>query len=360
MENLGIIIQLSVVLIFIVYVFFIDFIGPYLAVGILLILFFPVLNDVIQNRRKRDNNISDIKIKNTKSKFKKSPEVKKTLEPLFDSDQPDRLTYKESSSIEAENKLKVKDIVEIILSPKKIDTEAEITSYFKAISKIRSLGGDEEIDLTRKVADLIQLENLASQYESENGHFPSDKEWAELTNMPVSKFKKRLLLAKRAKKIIVQHNLRLVVSIAKKYMNRGLSFKELIQIGGSGLINAAGKFDHEKGYKFSTYATWYIRQAITRAIADRLLIFSPKKPKSEKEYSKLRDSKEDDILRQDLEKVMAPLSPRERDVLRLRFGMDDGRIHSYEEIGKIFKVTGARIEQIEQKALTKLRHPNTN
>merc|ERR1711904_672370 len=123
--------------------------------------------------------------------------------------------------------------------------------------------------LARKIADLLQLEELATQFESEKGHFPSVREWAELIDMPLSKFRRRLLLGRRAKEKMVQSNLRLVVSIAKKYMNRGLSFQDLIQEGSLGLIRAAEKFDHEKGYKFSTYATWWIRQAITRAIADQ-------------------------------------------------------------------------------------------
>ena len=314
-------------------------IGPILIVGGISIFFiYAVLNSVFEDRE--------------------TPKVKKRSEPLFDSDQPDRLTDYEPSSIEIDENLQVKDLVEIVLSPKKKDTEADITSYFKAISKIRRLLPSEESHLIKKVADLIHFEKLASQYESENGHFPSDKQWAELTNMPISKFKKRLLIARRAREIIVQHNLNLVVIIAKKYMNRGLSFQALIKVGGSGLISAAVNFDDEKGYKFSTFSTWYIREAITRAITDRLMNFSTKIPKGEKEYSKQRDSIEEDILRQDLERVMAALNPREREVLRMRYGMDNGRKKSLNEIGKIFKVTGARISQIEQKALSKLRNPN--
>ncbi|MDC3171005.1 sigma-70 family RNA polymerase sigma factor, partial [Prochlorococcus sp. AH-716-E13] len=149
------------------------------------------------------------------------------------------------------------------LGPKGIYTEDSIRVYLQEIGRIRLLRPDEEIELARKIADLLQLEELATQYESEKGHFPSVKEWAELIDMPLSKFRRRLLLGRRAKEKMVQSNLRLVVSIAKKYMNRGLSFQDLIQEGSLGLIRAAEKFDHEKGYKFSTYATWWIRQAIT-------------------------------------------------------------------------------------------------
>ena len=319
-----------------------------------------------------------------------------------------------------------KALASIKIGPKGVYTEDSIRVYLQEIGRIRLLRPDEEIELARKIADLLQLEEMALQYESENGNYPTTKEWAALASMPLMRFRRRLMLGRRAKEKMVQSNLRLVVSIAKKYMNRGLSFQDLIQEGSLGLIRAAEKFDHEKGYKFSTYATWWIRQAITRAIADQSrtirlpvhlyetisrikkttkvlsqefgrkpteeeiaesmemtieklrfiaksaqLPISLETPIGKEEDSRLGDFIEADIenpeqdvaktlLREDLEGVLATLSPRERDVLRLRYGLDDGRMKTLEEIGQIFDVTRERIRQIEAKALRKLRHPNRN
>ena len=319
-----------------------------------------------------------------------------------------------------------KALASIKLGPKGVYTEDSIRVYLQEIGRIRLLRPDEEIELARKIADLLTLEELAAQFESDHGHYPDTKEWAALVDMPLIKFRRRLMLGRRAKEKMVQSNLRLVVSIAKKYMNRGLSFQDLIQEGSLGLIRAAEKFDHEKGYKFSTYATWWIRQAITRAIADQSrtirlpvhlyetisrikkttktlsqefgrkpteeeiaesmemtieklrfiaksaqLPISLETPIGKEEDSRLGDFIEADIenpeqdvaknlLREDLEGVLATLSPRERDVLRLRYGLDDGRMKTLEEIGQIFDVTRERIRQIEAKALRKLRHPNRN
>lgn len=332
----------------------------------------------------------------------------------------------ELAAAKAKAEAKAKVLASIKVGPKGVYTEDSIRVYLQEIGRIRLLRPDEEIELARKIADLLHLEELAAQFESDNGKLPDTKEWAGLVEMPVIRFRRRLMLGRRAKEKMVQSNLRLVVSIAKKYMNRGLSFQDLIQEGSLGLIRAAEKFDHEKGYKFSTYATWWIRQAITRAIADQSrtirlpvhlyetisrikkttkvlsqefgrkpteeeiaesmemtieklrfiaksaqLPISLETPIGKEEDSRLGDFIEADIenpeqdvaknlLREDLEGVLATLSPRERDVLRLRYGLDDGRMKTLEEIGQIFDVTRERIRQIEAKALRKLRHPNRN
>ena len=272
--------------------------------------------------------------------------------------------------------------------PKGVAVDDPVRLYLREIGRIKLLSANEEIELARAI---IQ------------GGTPG-------------------AIAKRK---LVQANLRLVVSIAKKYVGRGMLFLDLIQEGNLGLIRAAEKFDHERGFKFSTYATWWIRQAITRAIADqartiripvhmvetinklkkvtrRLAQEYSRKPTEEElememnvsisklreiikiaqeplsletpigkeEDSRLGDFIEDkeadapiktvasDLLREDLAEVLCTLSPRERDVLRLRFGMDDGRQRTLEEVGQLFGVTRERIRQIEAKALRKLRHPN--
>jgi RNA polymerase primary sigma factor len=311
-------------------------------------------------------------------------------------------------------------------SKKKPYTEDSIRIYLQEIGRIRLLRAEEEIELARKIADLLELERIREKLWQQLGRIPSDQEWSRAVGMEFSAFQRRIYLGRKAKDKMVQSNLRLVVSIAKKYMNRGLSFQDLIQEGSLGLIRAAEKFDHEKGYKFSTYATWWIRQAITRAIADQSrtirlpvhlyetisrikkttkilsqemhrkpteeeiatrmemtieklrfiaksaqLPISLETPIGKEEDSRLGDfieadgeTPEDDVskslLREDLEHVLDTLSPRERDVLRLRYGLDDGRMKTLEEIGQIFNVTRERIRQIEAKALRKLRHPNRN
>ncbi len=276
----------------------------------------------------------------------------------------------------------------------------------------------ENLDLT--VPDGINIEDPVRMYLKEIGKVPllSAEEEIELA--------KRMELGdQEAKKRLAEANLRLVVSIAKRYVGRGMLFLDLIQEGNLGLIKAVEKFDYRKGYKFSTYATWWIRQAITRAIADQARTIripvhmvetinklirvsrqllqelgrepSPEEiademnmpvervreilkisqepvsletPIGEEEDSHLGDFIQDDnvpvpadaaaftLLKEQLVEVLGTLTEREQKVLRLRFGLDDGRARTLEEVGKEFNVTRERIRQIEAKALRKLRHPS--
>ena len=290
---------------------------------------------------------------------------------------------------------------------------------------------DEEIILTEE--DEVDMENLdLSIPDSISIEDPVRMYLKEIGKVPLLSAEEEIELAKRmelgdqeAKKRLAEANLRLVVSIAKRYVGRGMLFLDLIQEGNLGLIKAVEKFDYRKGYKFSTYATWWIRQAITRAIADQARTIripvhmvetinklirvsrqllqelgreptpeeiaeemnmpvdrvreilkisqepvSLETPIGEEEDSHLGDFIQDDnvpvpadaaaftLLKEQLVEVLGTLTEREQKVLRLRFGLDDGRARTLEEVGKEFNVTRERIRQIEAKALRKLRHPS--
>ena len=276
----------------------------------------------------------------------------------------------------------------------------------------------ENIDLS--VPDSVSIEDPVRMYLKEIGKVPL------LTAEEEIELAKRMEIGdEEAKKKLAEANLRLVVSIAKRYVGRGMLFLDLIQEGNLGLIKAVEKFDYRKGFKFSTYATWWIRQAITRAIADQARTIripvhmvetinklirvsrqllqelgreptpdeiaesmnmpvervreilkisqepvSLETPIGEEEDSHLGDFIQDDqvpvpadaaaftLLKEQLEEVLETLTEREQKVLRLRFGLDDGRARTLEEVGKVFNVTRERIRQIEAKALRKLRHPS--
>lgn len=297
--------------------------------------------------------------------------------------------------------------------------------YLQLIGRVRLLRPEEEIQLAREISQLLHWEHVKVSLREKLQREPTSSEWTAACKVSdVKKFRSILHNARRAKERMVAANLRLVVSIAKRYVNRGMSLQDLIQEGSLGLIRAAEKFDSEKGFKFSTYATWWVKQAVTRAIADhsrtiRLPVhlydtisairkttrtlnieigrspteeeiaekmdmsveklrsvlqsaqptLSLERPlKNDDDASQLSDfieadqeSPEDHVeksmLRDDLENVINSLSPRERDVVRMRYGLDDGRIKTLEEIGQIFSVTRERVRQIEAKAIRKLRQP---
>ena len=315
----------------------------------------------------------------------------------------------------------------------------QIDQVFDAFEEIGvDLLRDDDFEEEPDVEDLKEVENLKldeitdTSYEGINVDDPVRMYLREIGRIPLLTYEQELDLAKRileddeeAKQKLAESNLRLVVSIAKKYVGRGMLFLDLIQEGNMGLIKAVEKFDYTKGFKFSTYATWWIRQAITRAIADQARTIripvhmvetinklirtsrhllqqlgrepsveeiaeemeipvekvmeiqkiaqdpvSLETPIGEEDDSHLGDFIQDDdspaphdsaaytLLKEQLEEVMNTLTPREAKVLKLRFGLEDGKARTLEEVGRQFQVTRERIRQIEAKALRKLRHPS--
>lgn len=308
--------------------------------------------------------------------------------------------------------------------PEGVSVEDPVRMYLKEIGKVPLLSADEEIELAQKMeAGSVAVEKIPLFKErlAETG----DEQEKEEIQAEIKALQLDVDRGSDAKKRLAEANLRLVVSIAKRYVGRGMLFLDLIQEGNLGLIKAVEKFDYRKGYKFSTYATWWIRQAITRAIADQARTIripvhmvetinklirvsrqllqelgreptpeeiaeemkmpvervreilkisqepvSLETPIGEEEDSHLGDFIKDDnepvpadaatftLLKEQLEEVLGTLTEREQKVLTLRFGLEDGRARTLEEVGKEFNVTRERIRQIEAKALRKLRHPS--
>lgn len=308
--------------------------------------------------------------------------------------------------------------------PEGVSVEDPVRMYLKEIGKVPLLSADEEIELAQKMeAGSVAVEKIPLLKERlvETG----DEQEKEEIQAEIKALQLDVDRGSDAKKRLAEANLRLVVSIAKRYVGRGMLFLDLIQEGNLGLIKAVEKFDYRKGYKFSTYATWWIRQAITRAIADQARTIripvhmvetinklirvsrqllqelgreptpeeiaeemkmpvervreilkisqepvSLETPIGEEEDSHLGDFIKDDnvpvpadaatftLLKEQLEEVLGTLTEREQKVLTLRFGLEDGRARTLEEVGKEFNVTRERIRQIEAKALRKLRHPS--
>ncbi len=364
-------------------------------------------------------------------------------------DDAEQIEVKEKSTENVENEgNKVKEIIERAKNKGKITfgelatqlDEADPEEIDKVFDAFEDLGvnilqedlEEPDIEDLEEVEDIKIEEIDLTNLDGINVDDPVRMYLREIGRIPLLSYEEELELAQKviegdenAKKKLTESNLRLVVSIAKKYVGRGMLFLDLIQEGNMGLIKAVEKFDYEKGFKFSTYATWWIRQAITRAIADQARTIripvhmvetinklirtsrhllqqlgrepSPEEiakemeisvekvmeiqkiaqdpvsletPIGEEDDSHLGDFIQDDdspapqdsaaytLLKEQLEEVMGTLTPREAKVLKLRFGLEDGKARTLEEVGKEFMVTRERIRQIEAKALRKLRHPS--
>ena len=322
----------------------------------------------------------------------------------------------EAEEIENEiGRLTSAEDMEKMLAQEGLAVDDPVRMYLKEIGKVPLLDSTEELELAQIMFEGVQASEILADPEGLEG---LDEDY-------IKELKAKAKAGEKAKNKLVEANLRLVVSIAKRHSGKGLSFLDLIQEGNLGLLKAVEKFDYRKGYKFSTYATWWIRQAITRAIADqartiripvhmvetihkvsrvsrkllqqygheasveeiaREMNITPEKvreimkialdpvslemPIGEEEDSHLGDFIQDEdspapsdavsqtMLREQLLEVLHTLTPREEQVLMLRFGLKDGRMRTLGEVGKVFDITRERIRQIEAKALRKLRHPS--
>ncbi|KAF6002552.1 hypothetical protein F1559_004144 [Cyanidiococcus yangmingshanensis] len=346
--------------------------------------------------------------------------------------------YSNSETEEAESQIESDELLDFIVEevdPADVDlstVEAKddtIRSYLREIGRYQLLHPGEEIELSKQVCILMDLEQFQRSFREEHGKSPTESEWAQGCGYgdDVEKLREHIRDGRKAKERMVTANLRLVVSIAKRYSNRGVALQDLIQEGSIGLIRGVEKFDAERGFRFSTYATWWIRQSITRAISDssrsirlpvhvhdtislirkqtKALQVELGRPPSEEEIcesvgidrakyrlvmecsrnivsletplrsgddvhflgesliapeERAEETVSRDTLRESIEKVLHCLSTREREVIRMRFGLTDGRPRTLEEVGSRFNVTRERIRQIESKALKKLRTPAEN
>lgn len=317
-----------------------------------------------------------------------------------------------ASAVDSE--IKVSDFEDIVSVSYSADDPVKM--YLRDIGQIDLLTITQESEYARMYQESLMCQDKIDTYK---------KQGKQLSEDELNELNEKIELGEEARKILIESNLRLVVSIAKRYLGRGLPFLDLIQEGNMGLMKAVNKFDPTKGFKFSTYATWWIRQAITRAIADnartiiipvhmvetinklvrttrRLTQEKRREPTAEEIAAEMKISVEkvqqiqriaqepmsfdatvgedddsslgdfiDDketlnpleytqnmIYREEIEKVLQTLTPREEKVIRLRYGLDDNRPRTLEEVGKEFGVTRERIRQIEAKAIRRLRHPS--
>ncbi len=404
--------------------------------------------EVIEEKANKQEEIKPKKVKEEKETKSKKNKQEESVEKENNSKKTKKEESVDEKNAEEAGKDKVKEIIEKAKSNGKM-TYGELASELeednpeqidKVFDAFEDLGLDLEEDLEEpNIEDLEEVEDIKLEdidlnagMDGINVDDPVRMYLREIGRIPLLTYDQELELAEKvlqgdeeAKQKLAESNLRLVVSIAKKYVGRGMLLLDLIQEGNMGLIKAVEKFDYTKGFKFSTYATWWIRQAITRAIADQARTIripvhmvetinklirtsrhllqqlgreptpeeiakemeipvekvmeiqkiaqdpvSLETPIGEEDDSHLGDFIQDDdspapqdsaaytLLREQLEEVMQTLTPREAKVLKLRFGLEDGKARTLEEVGKEFMVTRERIRQIEAKALRKLRHPS--
>ena len=387
------------------------------------------------NKEELKGNLDELNMKKLEETRKK---VKEKATNNKDTEENEKLKQEKVNNILRKAKEKGKITYGDLASELDDANPEQIDKVFDAFEELGVNLLSDDMEEEPDLEDLKEVEELKldqitdTSYEGINVDDPVRMYLREIGRIPLLTFDEELDLAKRilegdeeAKQKLAESNLRLVVSIAKKYVGRGMLFLDLIQEGNMGLIKAVEKFDYTKGFKFSTYATWWIRQAITRAIADQARTIripvhmvetinklirtsrhllqqlgrepSPEEiaqemeipvekvveiqkiaqdpvsletPIGEEDDSHLGDFIQDDdspapqdsaaytMLREQLEEVMNTLTPREAKVLKLRFGLEDGKSRTLEEVGREFKVTRERIRQIEAKALRKLRHPS--
>ncbi|MEE1313028.1 MAG: RNA polymerase sigma factor RpoD [Lachnospiraceae bacterium] len=381
------------------------------------------LEELVKVGKKNKNTLEYTQVEKHFAGFNLTPDLIETIYAYLEEKGIDMLTITEEDD-DMEMELEEENIEEIDISvPDSVSIEDPVRMYLKEIGKVPLLTAEEEKNLAKTMEEGVKAkEEIAKIQELVQDASEEEKVVYEAK---LKEYKRLEEAGERAKKKLAEANLRLVVSIAKRYVGRGMLFLDLIQEGNLGLIKAVEKFDYDKGFKFSTYATWWIRQAITRAIADQARTIripvhmvetinklirvsrqllqelgrepapeeiaaemnmpvdrvreilkisqepvSLETPIGEEEDSHLGDFIQDEnvpvpaeaaaftLLKEQLVEVLGTLTEREQKVLCLRFGLEDGRARTLEEVGKEFNVTRERIRQIEAKALRKLRHPS--